>query len=92
MILALLAVEEILMRSVSTSSTPPAAAEKCRSGVETEVVRLEDGPEKLNALFNREDKDCRFSTVATGGTMVSSVDFPSGEGTRGECCCCCCSF
>lgn len=87
--LALLAVEEILIRSVSTSSGPDAAAEKCRSGVETEVVRLEDGPEKLSALFNREDKDCRFSTGVRGVTTVSSVDFPSGEGTSGECCCCC---
>ena len=60
MILALLAVEEMLILSdvSGTSSTRVVEVEgEWRSGVETDVVRLVDGPEKLNALFNLEDKD-----------------------------------
>jgi hypothetical protein len=57
-----------------------------RSGVEIEVVRVEEGPEKLNALRNLEEREARFSTRARGGVKTGSgVDFPSGEGTRGVC-------
>ena len=60
-----------------------------RSGVEIEVARLDEGPEKLNALLNLEDNDARFSatTGLTGEVGSSKVDFPSGEGTSGVCCC-----
>jgi hypothetical protein len=63
MILALEAVDEILILSdVSTSS---AVWAECKSGVEIEVVRVEEGPEKLSALLNLEERDALFSTVGT---------------------------
>jgi hypothetical protein len=85
MILALEAVEEILTRSDVSGSSVVEWGE-WRSGVEIEVVRVEEGPEKLNALRTLEEREALFSTTVRGGvTMGSAVDFPSGEGTSGVC-------
>ena len=63
MILALEAVEEILTRSDVSGSSVVGWGE-WRSGVEIEVVRVEEGPEKLNALLNLEEREALFSTTA----------------------------
>jgi hypothetical protein len=55
--------------------------EEWRSGVEIEVVRVEEVPEKLKALRKREESDVLFSTIvgvmgttATGGEGTTSWD------------------
>jgi hypothetical protein len=84
--LAELAVEEMEMVSV-TSSSPSAAA--WRSGVLIDDLKR-DELLKLRARRNLDDKDFPFVSggISMGATSTagSTEGFPSGEGVNGVCC------